>query len=208
MIQEKLLLNTPVYTGFAVLDLSKVLMYQFHYQYIKHKYAERAQLLFTDTDSLCYQVNTEDFYHDMQPDLDLFDTADYPSYHTLHSTVNKKVIDKFKDETAGHPIREFVGLHPKMYRSVLKKNGREVEMETAKGIGKSVLEREIRHVDKRGCLFSKVSQMHSMIQIRSKNHQLQTVKLTKISSWPYDDKRFFLEDGFTTLAHGHYKTRV
>ena len=75
-----------------------------------------------------------------------------------------------------------MGLHPKVYRSVLKKNGREVEMETAKGIGKSVLEREIRHVDKRGCLFSKVSQMHSMIQIRSKNHQLQTVKLTKISS--------------------------
>ena len=115
-IQEKLLLNKPVYTNFAVLDLSKVLMYQFHYQYIKHKYAEWAQLLFTDTDSLCYQVNTEDFYHDIQPDLDLFDTADYPSYHTLHSTVNKEVIDKFKDETAGHPIREFVGLHPKMYQ--------------------------------------------------------------------------------------------
>ena len=110
--------------------------------------------MFTDTDSLCYQVHTEDFYQDIQPDLDLFDTADYPSYHTLHSTVNKKVIGKFIDETAGHPIREFVGLCLKMYSSVLKKNGREVEKETAKGIKKSVPEHEIRHVDKRGCLFS------------------------------------------------------
>lgn len=138
----------------------------------------------------------------------LFDTADYPSYHTLHSTVNKKVIGKFKDETAGHPIHEFVGQCPKMYSSVLKKNGKEVEKETAKGIKKSLPEREIPHVDKRGCLFSQVPQMHSMIQIRSKNHQLQMVKLTKTSLSPYDDKRFFLEDGFTTLAHRHYKTRV
>lgn len=84
----------------------------------------------------------------------LFDTADYPSYHTLHSTVNKKVIDKFKDEIAGHPIQEFVGQCPKMYSSVLKKNGKEVEKETAKGIKKSLPEREIPHVDKRGCLFS------------------------------------------------------
>ena len=50
--------------------------------------------------------------------------------------------------------------------------------------------------------------MHSMIQIRSKNNQLQMVKLTKTSLSPYDDKRFLLEDGFTTLAHGHYKTTV
>ena len=68
---------------------------------------------------------------------------------------NDKLI-MFKDETAGHPIQEFVGQRPKMYSSVLKKNGKEVEKETAKGIKKSLPEREIRHVDKRGCLFSKV----------------------------------------------------
>lgn len=115
----------------VIFHLSKVLMYQFHYQYIEPKYAERAQLLFTHTDSLCYQVHPEDFYHDIKPDLDLFGITDYP--HTTPSTAQwtRKFIGKFKDETAGHPIREFVGLRPKMYGYVLKKNGKEVEKETA-----------------------------------------------------------------------------
>lgn len=108
--------------------------------------------MFTDTDSLCYQVHTEDFYHDIQLDLDLFDTADYPSYHTLHSTVNKKVIGKFKDETAGHPSR-VCGPTSKDVQFCVEEKW-EVEKETAKGIKKSLPEREIRHVDKRGCLFS------------------------------------------------------
>ena len=91
--------------------------------------------------SLCYQVYTEDFYRDIQHDLDLFDTADNPSCHPLHNTVNKKVIGKFKDETAGCPIRE-LGLRQKMY-SIMKKDGQEKEKKTAKGVKKSVTEREI-----------------------------------------------------------------
>ena len=106
----KVVLKKPVYTGFAVLDLSKVLIYQFHYQQILVKYeAGNACLLFTDTDSLMYHVITQDVYADMFTYLDKYDTLDYPPEHPLHSNANKKVIGKFKDEIAGSPIREFIG---------------------------------------------------------------------------------------------------
>lgn len=114
-LRSKLVLRKPVYTGFTVLELSKVLMYDFHYHYIKVKYGPRTQLLFTNTDSLCYCIQTEDVYRDMQLDLEMFDTSDYPSNHFLHSNTNKKVIGKFKDETNGCPMREFVGLRANMY---------------------------------------------------------------------------------------------
>ena len=98
-------------------------MYQFHCDYIKEKYPE-AKLLFTDTDRLCYDIPTEDIYKDMVQDAHLFDTSDYPKDHFLHSTVNKKVLEKMKDETAGVPIEEFVGPRPKMY-SLLYGGGKE-----------------------------------------------------------------------------------
>lgn len=112
--QVKVVMKKPVYTGFAVLDLSKVLMYQFHYLQILVKYgADNARLLFTDTDSLMYHMITTDVYADMLTDLDKYDTSDYLPEHPLHSNANKKVIGKFKDETSGSPIREFIGLREK-----------------------------------------------------------------------------------------------
>ena len=77
MRKTKLYLNRPIYVGFAILDLSKVLMYQFHYEYMKPKYDYKAKLLFTDTDSLCYQITTGDVYQDMLQDIELFDTSEY-----------------------------------------------------------------------------------------------------------------------------------
>ncbi|KAK3720534.1 hypothetical protein QZH41_001987 [Actinostola sp. cb2023] len=108
MKKPTLYLNRPIYVGFCILDLSKVLMYDFHYHVIKQKYGNNATLLFTDTDSLCYNIQTEDIYEDMQQDHDLYDTSEYPRNHVLHSTVNKKVLGKMKDETHGLPIEEFV----------------------------------------------------------------------------------------------------
>ena len=83
---------------------------QFHYEYVKSKYGDQAKLLFTDTDSLCYHIQTEDVYRDMQEDQDLFDTSDYPQDHLLYSNTNKKVTGKFKDETVGETLGEFIGL--------------------------------------------------------------------------------------------------
>ena len=89
-------------------------MCRFHYNFIQRTFAF-AQLLYTDTDSLTYHITTEDVYEDLKPHLQLFDTSDYPPDHPLYSSVNKKVMGKMKDETAGVPIQEFVGLRSKMY---------------------------------------------------------------------------------------------
>jgi hypothetical protein len=107
--------NKPIYLGAAILDISKVLMYEFHYDYIKPKYGDRAKLLFTDTDSLCYEIRTDDFYQDIAEDVEsTFDTSDYPKDHPAAALgfkvgCNKKVIGMFKDECAGKQITEFVG---------------------------------------------------------------------------------------------------
>ena len=114
-IKETLTLNRPAYVGMCILDLSKTLMYDFHYNYIKHKYGEKAKLLFTDTDSLTYEIEAKDVYSDFFKDIDKFDNSDYHEYSPFFDKKNKKVIGKFKDEAAGVPIIEFVGLRSKMY---------------------------------------------------------------------------------------------
>ena len=74
--------NKPVYVGQSILDISKMLMYRFHYEYILNKFGGRAQLLFTDTDSLAYMIRTEDFYDDVKNDVEEYiDTGNYPKNH-------------------------------------------------------------------------------------------------------------------------------
>ena len=206
MKKTKLYLNRPIYVGFSILDLSKVLMYQFHYEYMKQKYGCDAKLLFTDTDSLCYEIKTDDIYRDMLQDIDLFDTSEYARNHPLYSLTNKKALGKMKDETHGIPIQEFIGLRPKMYSILYTENDKLVEKKTAKGIKKSVTKRKLRHANYKECLFEKRQTMASTNQIRSERHEIYSIKLNKIGISPYDDKRYILNDGMNTLAYGHYAT--
>ena len=116
MKKTKLVFNKPVYLGMCMLDLSKTLMYDFHYNYIKRKYGDKAKLLLTDTDSTMYEIQTEDFYRDISADVKYrFDTSNYPPDHPsgIPSGLNKKVLGMFKDEAAG--IDEFVGVRAKLY---------------------------------------------------------------------------------------------
>lgn len=163
---------------------------------------KKAKLLFTDTDSLTYHIQTEDVYQDMQKDEELYDTSDYPKEHFLFSNTNKKVIGKFKDETAGVPIVEFIGLRAKMY-SMLTEDAKK-DQKKGKGIKKSVLKKEVRHQDYKDCLFEKREYQHTMMGFRSHLHQVYTEKQLKKSLSPFDDKRFILEDGYTARAHGHH----
>ena len=198
-LQASLKLDKPIQVGFSILDLSKTLMYKFHYDYMKEKYPQ-CRLLFTDTDSLCYDIPTEDIYKDMEKDADLFDTSDYPKDHFLHSETNKKVLGKMKDECAGIPIEEFVGLRPKMYSMVY--GGK--EKKTAKGITRAC-QRRMNHEQYRNCLFDGTQTMVVGNIIRSEAHQLYSQMTPKLALSPYDDKRYVLDDGQSTLAHGHYR---
>ena len=199
-IKETLTLNRPAYVGMCILDLSKTLMYDFHYNYIKHKYGEKAKLLFTDTDSLTYEIEAKDVYKDFFKDKDKFDNSDYPKYSPFFYKKNKKVIGKFKDEAAGFPIIEFVGLRSKMY-SYMKDNQKGGK--TAKGIKKNVIKNNIIHDDYKETLFNNEQMYHKMKTIRSENHQLGSYELNKVSLSCFDDKRYIHEDGIKSYAYGH-----
>ena len=137
-IKETLTLNRPAYVGMCILDLSKTLMYDFHYNYIKNNYGDKAKFLFTDTDSLTYEIEAKDVYKDFFKDRDMFDNSDYDKNSKYYFDNNKKVIGKMKDEAAGVPITEFVGLRSKMY-SYMKDNQKGGK--TAKGIKKNIIKK-------------------------------------------------------------------
>ena len=201
-IKETLTLNRPAYVGMCILDLSKTLMYDFHYNYIKQKYGSKAKLLFTDTDSLTYEIETSDVYQDFWNDKDKFDNSDYPEDSPYFNKENKKVIGKFKDEVSGVPIREFIGLRSKMY-SYMKDNDKGGK--TAKGIKKNIIKKNITHENYKNALFNNEQMHHTMKTIRSNLHQLGSYELNKVSLSCFDDKRYIRSNGVTSYAYGHYK---
>ena len=93
--------NRPSYAGMCILDLSKLHMYKFYYDQIVDRYGFNAKVLFTDTDSLSYELTTVDAYRDMAANGSEYDTSDYPRDHFLRMDVNAKVLGKFKDECGG-----------------------------------------------------------------------------------------------------------
>ena len=198
--KSRLVLNRPVYVGMSILDLSKTLMYDFYYGQLKNQYGDRCQLLYTDTDSLLLEIETEDVYRDMIAHAGLYDTSDYPCEHPLHSVENKKVLGKMTDECAGRPIAEYIGLRPKMY-SILEANGDNTKK--AKGVKKYVVKKHIRHKQCREALFEKTTFHHSMNVLRSERHHIYGQRLHKVSLSPFDSKRWIAENGVETFAYGH-----
>ena len=207
MKKTSLTMNKPVYLGMCILDLSKTIMYDFHYNYIKPKYGAKAKLLFTDTDSLMYEIETEDFYKDISKDVkDRFDTSDYPENHPsgIPTGINKKVLGMFKDEAAGKRIKEFVGLRAKLY-SFIMEDGK--ENKRCKGVKKQVVENSITHEDYKTCLRTGKEQLRKQNIIRSYEHEVYTEEVNKIALSSIDDKRYILDDGIHTLAWGHHKIK-
>jgi hypothetical protein len=201
-LKSRLKLNRPVYVGQAVLDLSKHLMYDFWYNKIKAQYGEKAQLCYTDTDSLLFEVETPDAYADMKEDSCLYDFSDYPKEHTCYSDTNKKVPGIFKDECNGRPVAEFVGLRPKMY-SILLADGDNVKK--AKGVQRVVVKKDLRHDLYKQCLDEHKEMRHTQVVIRSTGHQIGVYKQVKTSLSPLDTKKWISPDGITTRAYGHYR---
>ena len=207
MKKTSLTMNKPVYLGMCILDLSKVVMFDFHYKYIKPKYGNKAKLLFTDTDSFLYEIQTKDFYKDISGDVkDRFDTSDYPENHPsgIPTGLNNKVLGKFKDEAGGKIIKEFVGLRAKLY-SYKMDEGK--ENKRCKGIKKAVVEKSITHEDYKTCLETGKEQLRKQNIIRSYEHVVYTEEVNKVALSAADDKRYLLKDSYDTLAWGHYKIK-
>ena len=173
-------LNKPIYVGFCILELSKLLMYQFHYFYVLKTF-DNVKLLFTDTDSLVYEIKGGNVYDQCFKDKHLFDFSGYPKNSAYYDSSNKKVLGKMKDELNGVKIVEFVGLKSKMY-SLIAENDKEVNK--AKGVNL-----KLRHKEYKDVLFNKKVVRHKMKRIQSNLHQIGIYDLNKVSLSCFDDKR-------------------
>ena len=173
--------------------MSKLLMYKFHYKYIKRK--SDAKLLFTDTDGLVYEIITEDVYEDFYGDKKFFDFSDYTLDSKIFDPANKKVIGKMKDKFKGKIINELVGLKSKMY-SLISIDNKEVTK--AKGVNK-----KIRHKEFVDVLFNRKVIGHKMKRLQSRFHRIGTYNGCKISLSCFDDKRYELDNGVNTVAYFH-----
>jgi hypothetical protein len=201
MEKTKLTHDKPIYLGMSILDLSKNLMYDFHYDYVKTKWGEKAKLLFTDTDSLMYEIETEDFYEDIKEDIHTrFDTSNFPKDHSsnVETGANKKVIGMFKDEAGGKVISEFVGLRAKLYSYKCE----EKEEKRCKGVKKAVVKKDITFEDYKKCLFGGGKVHRKMNVIRSHCHDIYSEEVNKVALSREDDKRVIQEDGIHTKAIG------
>ena len=126
-------------------------MYEFHYDYMKNKYSNNSRLLFTETDSLMYEIKTEDIYKDFSNDKEMFDFINYSTKSKYYDNLNKLVVGKMKYETAGIAIEEFLGLKPKLYSYFVNHNS---EHKKKKVVNKNVVAR-INHNEYKDVLLNK-----------------------------------------------------
>ena len=155
MNRIKLYFNKPIYIAMSILDISKTLIYDFHYKYMIPKFKQNQQLLFTDTDSLCYEIKNVDFYEEIKLDIyTKFDTSDYHKNNKFgFPHVNTKVLGLMKDEFSGKIALEFVGLRSKMYCLLIGSNE---NIKRAKGVKKNVINKELKIEDYRNALKKKL----------------------------------------------------
>ena len=198
MKKTEVKMNKPVYLGQTILDISKTLMYEFWYDYIKLKYGDKAKLCYMDIDSLVIYIETEDIYKDIAGDVEKwFDTSNYDKIdeRPLPIGKNKKVIGMFKDELGGKIMTEFIALRAKVY-AYKTEDGR--VHKRAKGMKKCLIKREIMFEHYKDCLFNSKTIIKSQQRFRSDHHRVYTEEVNQIALSSNDDKRLQTFDGITT----------
>ena len=201
-VKETLTLNRPAYVGMCILDLSMTLMYDFHYNYIKKKYNNRAKLLFTNTDSLTYEIEAEDVYSDFWNDKDMFDNSDYLESSPYYCNVNKKSLENSRTKLVAPRSLNSLVLS---LRCIFMSKDNERGGKTAKGIKKNVIKNNNKHEDYKNTLINNEQMHHKMKTIRSQRHQLGSYKINKVSLSCFDDKCYIHDNGTSSYAYGHYK---
>ena len=190
----KVVMNKPVYLGQAISHFSKIVMYEFHYDYMKPKYNDgNLTLCYMHMDSLIYSIETDDFYKDIADDIkDRFDTSGYNSSRSLPVGLNKKVISLMKDGLGGEIMTEFITLRPKMY--AYKTEGSEStagqdEVKKCKGIKKCVVRKMISFEDNKNCLLSGGPSYRTQLMFRSLKHEVRMLEVNKLVLSRDNDKR-------------------
>ena len=195
----RLALNKSAYIGMCILELSKVLMYQFHYDHIKNKCGNGSRLLFADTDIADTKIKTEKVYGDFSNDKEMFDFSNHSTKSKNYDNSNKLVVGKMKDETAGSAIEEFAGLKSEMYSHLVNDNS---EHKKAKGVNRNVVV-AITHNDYINVLLNKKCLRHSMNRIQSKGHEIGTYEINKIFFCCFDYKIYIQNNGYDGFALGY-----
>lgn len=196
---EKLILDRPIYIGFTVLEYSKQHVYDFHYSFIKEQYGEKAKLCYTDTDSLLYFIQTENFYRDMFNNMSKYDTSNYNTNNPFClPKINEKVPGLFKDELGGDIITEFTGLRAKLY-CIKSLN---TQINKAKGVSRAITKR-LKTSNYKDALFKNVTLKGKMNMIKSIKHILFSQEVDKVILNRIDDKRQVLSNQIETLPWGH-----
>ena len=202
MTKAEVKMNKPIYLGQAILDISKTLMYEFWYDYLKPKYGNRVKLCYMDTNSFVINVETEDFYKDIANDVDKwFDTSNYDEKgeRPLAIEKNKKVIGMFKNELGGKIMTEFCALRAKAYSYKLDDD---TEGKKAKGTKKCIVKRELTFKNYVDCLFKSRVIIKSQQRFRSDHHRVCTEEVNKIALSSNDDKKLETFDKVTTYPYG------
>ena len=199
MKRTKIKMNKPVYLGLSLLEISKILMYEFWYDYMKPKCNDNVKLCYMDTDSFIMNIKTEDFYNDIANDVEKrFDTSNYECDRPLPTGKNKKVIGLMKDELGGRIITEFVTLRPMTY-SYFTDDFKEDKK--AKGTKKCVIKIMIKFDDYKKCLLNGEVVLKSQQRFKSKGHDVYPGNINKIALSSNVDKRLIAPDKITSYPY-------
>ena len=200
MKRTKVKMNKPIYLGLSILESSKLLMYEFWYNYMKPKYGDNVKLCYMDNDSFIMNIKTEDFYKDIANDV-----ANYECDRPLPTGKNKTVIGLMKDELGGRVITEYVALRPKTY-SYLTDDCKEDKK--AKGTKKCVIKRMIKFDYYKNCLLNSEVILKSQQRFISKGHDVYTENINKIALSSNGEKRIVSSDKITSYHYGYKGKKV
>ena len=205
MRKTKVLLNKPVFLGHTILDISKTLIYEFYYDYLKPKYGDKVKLFSMDTDSFILQIQTENFQKDIADDVNKwFDPLGYNEKlnRPLPTGINKKVIGMLKDELDGMVMTEFCAPRAKTYAFKYDDNDKTKEKKKVKGTKKCVIKNDLKFEDYKDSVLKNKIILRSQQRFKSDHHNVFTEELNKITISSNDDETLQDFDGITTHAYG------
>ena len=205
MKKTKVKMNKPIYLGLSILEISKTMLCQIWYDYMKPKYGDNVKLCYTDTNSFIMHIKTEDFYKDIADGVEKrFDTTNYEINRPLPIGKNKKVTGLMKNELGGKVMTEFVDLRLKTY-SYLADDCKEDKK--AKGTKKCVVKRILKFNNYKYCFLNNEIILKSQ-RFKSEGHSVYTEEVNKISLSSSDDKRLQTFDRITSYSYGTFVGKV